>query len=201
MEENHLGAGKKNAKKYHGWIVFLDESGISQRPPVRRIWAPRGETPVLRHCFNWKKLSICSALAFGCNGKRSRLFFQIVSESFNDEKLIVFLSGMLAEFKGKKVTIVWDGLPSHRSRRMTQYLQGQRKRLSVTRLPSYAPDLNPVEYIWANIKGKELANLCSDDLTLMVEGVRKGFTRIHESNHLNHSFLKHAGLSLGRAVN
>ena len=108
------------------------------------MWAPRGRTPVLRHCFNWKKLSICSALAFGCNGKRSRLFFQIVSESFNDEKLIVFLSAMLAEFKGKKVTLVWDGLPSHRSRRMTQYLQGQRKRLSVTRLPSYAPDIkNP----------------------------------------------------------
>ena len=107
---------------------------------------------------------------------------------------------MRAEFKGKKVILVWDGLPSHRSRRMTQYLQRQRSWLNVTRLPSYAPDLNPVEYIWANIKGKELANLCSDDLTLMVEGVRKGFSRIHESNQLNYSFLKHAGLSLGRAV-
>ena len=201
MEENHLGAGKKNAQKHHCWIVFLDESGISQKPPVRRIWAPRGKTPVLRHCFNWKKLSICSALAFDHNGRRTQLFFQIVSESFNDEKLIVFLSEMRAEFRGKKVILVWDGLPSHRSRRMTQYLQGQRKWLNVTRLPSYAPDLNPVEYIWANIKGKELANLCSDDLTLMVDGVRKGFSRIHESNHLNYSFLKHAGLSLGRAVN
>ena len=84
---------------------------------------------------------------------------------------------------------------------MTQYLQGQRKWLNIARLPSYAPDLNPVEYVWGNIKGKELANLCSDDLTLMVEGVRKGFSRIHESDHLSHSFLKHAGLSLGKAVN
>jgi transposase len=200
VEEEHLGAGKKNAKKHHSWIVFLDESGVSQKPPVSRIWAPRGRTPVLRHCFNWKKLSICSALGFSSSGRCTRLIFQIVPNSFNDEKLIVFLSEMRAEFKGKKVILVWDGLPSHRSRLMTNYLKGQRSWLNVTRLPAYAPDLNPVEYIWANIKRKELANLCSDDLTLMVDGVRNGFSRIHESNHLHYSFLKHAGLSLGGAV-
>jgi len=84
---------------------------------------------------------------------------------------------------------------------MTQYLQGQRKWAERYTSAIYAPDLNPVECIWANIKRKELANLCSEDLTLMVEGVQKGFSRIHESNHLNYSFLKHAGLSLGSAVN
>src|SRR5438270_7421149 len=43
-----LAAGKKNARRRHAWIVFEDESGVSQHPVVRRTWAPRGQTPVLQ---------------------------------------------------------------------------------------------------------------------------------------------------------
>ena len=187
---------KKNASLWRAWVVFLDESGLSQKPPVRRTWAPRGKTPVLCHTFNWKKLSICAALGYRWDGKESRLFFRIVADSFNDEKLSDFLSQLRKEFLRKKVILVWDGLPSHRSRRMTSYLKQQDKWLTVVRLPAYAPELNPVESAWANIEGQELANRCADDLGGMVDGVRDGFSRIHsQSNSLPYSFLKHAGIS------
>ena len=67
-----LAGGKKNARRRRARIVFQDESGVSQRPSVRRTWAPKGETPVLLHAFNWKKMSIATALAFSWDGKRSR---------------------------------------------------------------------------------------------------------------------------------
>jgi hypothetical protein len=195
VEGRDLDGGKKKAKRRRAWIVFLDESGISQKPSVRRTWAPRGRTPVLRHHFNWKKLSICTAIAYRWDGKRGQLFFRIVSDSYNDIKLIAFLTQLRKEVRRKKLVLIWDGLPSHRSRVMTNYLNIQRKRLSVVRLPAYAPELNPVESVWSNIQGKELANLCADDLGGMVEGVHKGFDRIHSQRQLLDSFLTHAGLS------
>jgi hypothetical protein len=195
VERADLGGDKKKAKLRRAWIVFLDESGISQKPSVRRTWAPRGHTPVLRHHFNWKKLSICSAIAYRWDGKRGQLFFRIVSDSYNDAKLIGFLTQLRREFRRRKLILVWDGLPSHRSRVMTTYLNDQRKQLSVVRLPAYAPDLNPVESVWSNIQGQELANLCTDDLGGMVMGVCEGFDRIHSQRQLLHSFLRHAGLS------
>ena len=194
MEGAELGGGKKNAKICHAWVVFLDESGISQRPSVRRTWAPRGRTPVLTHPFNWKKLSICSVIAYRWDGRRCRLFFRIVSDSYNDVKLTDFLSQLRRELRGRKTILLWDGLPSHRSRLMTDYLHQQRW-LSVVRLPAYAPEINPVESVWANITGQELANRCSEDLGGMVEGVRSGFFRIRENSSLPFSFLRHAGLS------
>jgi len=197
MGQRHLGGGKKNSKKWRAWIVFLDESGISQKPPVRRTWAPRGRTPVLRHAFNWKKLSICSAVAYRWDGKRSQLFFRIVPDSYTDEKLIAFLSQLRREVRRRKLILVWDRLPSHRSRRMQGYLGQQHRWLTVVRLPAYAPDLNPVEYVWGNIQGKELANLCSEDLSAMVTGVQQGFSRICRNKRLSYSFLKHAGISFG----
>lgn len=195
MENLDVGKGKKNAKKCRAWIVFLDESGISERPPVRRTWAPRGRTPLLRHPFNWKKLSICSAIGYRWDGFRCRIYFRIVSGSYNDEKLIDFLEELHKQLGAKQVVLIWDGLPSHRSRRMTRYVEAQRRWLSVVRLPAYAPDLNPVEGLWANILGQELANRSVEDLGEVVEGVRCGFRRIHSAGTLVRSFLDHAGLS------
>jgi transposase len=56
---------------------------------------------------------------------------------------------------GQKVTLLWDGLPSHRSKKMKTYLASQRRWLVVERLPAYAPELNPVEKLWANLKAAQ----------------------------------------------
>ena len=196
MEAANLGPGKKNAKIWRAWIVFLDESGISEQPPVRRTWAPRGQTPLVVHPFNWKKLSICSVIAYWWNGRRCRLFFRVVGGSYNDVKLIEFLEQLTHQPSMGRLILLWDGLPSHRSQRMRQYLQQQQSRLRIVRLPAYAPDTNPVEGLWANIQGHELANRSVNGLEEMVEGVRSGFTRVRSESWLLQSFLNHAGFSL-----
>ena len=142
-----------------------------------------------------RKYQSARRFAYRWDGKRGQMFFRIVSDSYNDIKLIDFLTQLRKEVPRKKLILIWDGLPSHRSRVMTNYLNMQRKRLSVVRLPAYAPELNPVESAWSNIQSKELANLCTDGLGGMVEGVHNGFDRIHSQRQLLDSFLTHAGFS------
>lgn len=189
-----MAGGKKNARRRKAWIVFQDESGVSERPSVRRTWAPRGETPVLIHAFNWKKLSICAAIAYRWDGKRSRLYFQTHTGSYNAESLIAFLQDLRRHFRGQRVILVWDGLPAHRSRVMQDYLYSQRDWLSEERLPGYAPDLNPVETLWGNVKGQELANRCAEGLAEAATAVNSGMRRVGQSQQLVFSFLHHAGL-------
>jgi hypothetical protein len=43
-------------------IVFVDESGLSQKPAAKSTWAPMGQTPVLELNFNWKKLSVIGGI-------------------------------------------------------------------------------------------------------------------------------------------
>ena len=111
----HLAGAKKNARRRQAWLVFQDESGISQRPPVRRTWAPKGETPVLIHAFNWTKMSVSATLAYRWDGARSRLFFQTLPGSYNTESLIAFLKDLKRRFRGEKVILVWDGVLSQNS--------------------------------------------------------------------------------------
>jgi len=190
-----MARGKKNARRRRAWIFFQDESGVSQRPSIRRTWAPKGETPVLIHAFNWSTISVCAALGFCWDGQRSQLFFQTRKGSYNSESLIAFLQDLRRHLRGKKAILVWDGLPAHKSQAMKEYLHSQRSWLSVERLPGYAPELNPVETLWGNVKGQELANRCSKDLDEVVTAVESGFKRVRKSRALPFSFLKHARLS------
>ena len=195
MVERAVAGSKKNARRRKAWIFFQDESGVSQRPSIRRTWAPRGETPVLIHAFNWAKLSICAAMGYRWDGRRSRLFFQTREGSYNTASLIAFLDDLKRHLHGQKAILVWDGLPAHKSRAMQEYLLGQRDWLAMERLPGYAPDLNPIETMWGNLKGKELANRCAQDLAELDAAVREGMARVRKSRTLPSSFLQHAQLS------
>ena len=176
-------------------IVFEDESGISLSPSVRRTWAPRGKTPVLRTHFNWKRLSMAAALVYAPGGD-ARVAFASRPGSFDTESLIEFLTELHAELAGEKVTLIWDGLTSHRSRAMRAYVESQRRWLVTERLPAYAPDLNPVELLWGNLKAGELAGLCVDTIGELELAACDGIARVRNERQLARSFLRHTGLSL-----
>ena len=189
-----MGGAKKKARQMKGWLVFQDESGVSQRPPLRRTWAPRGETPVIIHSYNWKKISICAAIAYRWDGKRTRLYFQTRPGSYATESLIDFLKELKKHFRRQHVVLIWDGLPAHKSRKMNEYLETQQDWLQAERLPGYAPDLNPVESLWGNIKGAELANQSADDLSEVADALDAGFNRVLGQRQLLIGFLNHTGL-------
>jgi len=79
---------------------------------------------------------------------------------------------------------------------MKAYLATQRSWLRVEMLPGYSPDLNPVETLWGNVKGQELANLCPDDLGEVADALRRGIERVGACQELARAFLEHAGLFL-----
>ncbi len=140
-------------------------------------------------------MSISAALAYRSDGRRARLYFQMRAGSYDAEALIGFLKHLKRHLRRNKVLLVWDGLPAHKSRIMSAYLMSQRHWLAVQRLPGYAPDLNPVEALWGNLKGQELANLCAENLGQAASAMSTGMARVRQAKHLPFAFLQHAGLS------
>ena len=55
--------------------------------------------------------------------------------------------------------LLWDGAAIHRSLLVKNYLASTRGTIVAERLPAYAPELNPVEYMWGHLKNHEIANL------------------------------------------
>jgi transposase len=177
-------------------VVFWDESGVSLLPVVRRTWAPRGHTPVIRHRFKWKRASMAAGLCYGSRGGGVALAFHHQVDAYDTDSLIQALGELRRFLGGQKATLVWDGLPAHRSLAMRAWLRRQRSWLVVEPLPGYAPDLNPVEALWSSLKGVELANLAGDTLEEVTKAAERGIQRIRDTHHLAYSFLRHCGLSL-----
>jgi len=192
-----MAGSKKSASRKRAWIVFEDEAGASLTPAVRRTWAPRGQTPVLRHPFNREKISMAVALAYRWDGRRSRLYFQTREGNYNDATLIEFVRELRRHFRGEQVILLWDGLPSHRSWPMQEFLAKQKDWLEVRRLPGYAPELNPAEGFWANLKSRELANRCETRVKTLGFVARLGADRVRGDRRLLFGFLRQTGLTLG----
>lgn len=149
----------------------------------------------MTHRFNWKRLSMSAAIAYRPDGSDAQVMFEIRTGSYNDEGLIAFLEGLRGHLDAK-VTLVWDGLPSHRSKCMNDWIKSQRRWLVVERLPAYAPDLNPVEALWGNLKGTELANRCVDTIDDAADIAEAGLARLAGDSDLCFSFLRRSGLCL-----
>ena len=126
---------------------------MSTRPHRVRTWARRGQTPVLQETFGWKRSSIIAGILLW------RFLFQIHPGSIKGPQVAGFLQALLRAVPGK-VLVIWDGAAIHRCRLVQEFAAGTRGRLELARLPAYAPELNPAEYLWAHLKEHEIANLC-----------------------------------------
>lgn len=78
-------------------------------------------------------------------------------------QLVAFLQALQAQIKGK-LLIIWDGLPARRSRVVRDFVESLDGRIAMERLPGYAPELDPVEYLFGYAKQRELAILCLDTI-------------------------------------
>ncbi|MFJ1869722.1 transposase [Streptomyces sp. NPDC088097] len=131
-------------------------------PQIRRTYAPRGRTPLLRHRLNWKRASMAGALGYHSTDpeRGARLCFHLKPGSYDTVGLIEVLEQMKVFYRGERVVLVWDGLSAHWSRAMRAWVAEQ-DWLTMERLPAYAPELNPVELLWSSLKKRELANLAT----------------------------------------
>lgn len=188
MEAARLASTKKKAQREGRTIVFIDESGLSERPSVARTWRLRGKTPVLQHSFTWKQLSAIAGLTF------NQFYFRFFPGAIRSEQIIEFLGALKQQLK-QPLLIIWDGAAIHRSRKVSTWLENLDGHIAVARLPAYAPELNPVEAIWAYLKKHEVANLCLNTIGEVGEFARNRLKSMRQRPTLITAFGKQAELS------
>lgn len=170
-------------------ILFLDESGVYLLPAIVRTWAPRGQTPVLRHYLTNDHLSVISAIS-----PEGALYFQIQQTAFASGAVIRFLTALHEAIPGK-LLIIWDSAPIHRSQEIQAYLAEAVDWLRVEYLPGYAPELNPDEGIWRYLKYVELKNLSRATLNSLEGVVSTALQHIQQMTDIVKSTFRQAKLA------
>lgn len=172
MESHRLEEDKKNSTRLGAHLIFIDESGFMLTPTVRRTWAPVGCTPLIRHHFTNERISVISGVSVSPTRKRLGLFGIFFWDNIGQDEVVAFLRQVLRHLRGQLIALL-DNSNTHRGAPLRE-LSRRIPRLHLEYFPSYAPDLNPDEAVWALLKGK-LANGRPDDLGDLEEQLQGEF--------------------------
>ncbi len=166
-------------------------------PLVRRSWAPRAHTPVLmQRGRSRRKVSVIAALVISPKRRRVRAFFGLLPDAnFDGASVLAFLRELKRSLR-VPMTLVWDRLQAHLGEPVAGWLVRHRDSVRAKLLPPYAPELNPVEMIWAHAKTNAMANFAPHDLDELLAQTHVTTLLIADDKALLRSFLKHSPLSL-----
>ena len=202
MAGGDLGEGSRLAAASGAWICFEDEAGQNLRPPKARTWARRGQVPVIK--VSGKGSGRVSVAGLVClrPGARGRLFYRVrvhrgrkgERRSMSEADYAELIAAAHKQLHAP-VVLVWDNLNTHISAVMQKFVRAHRDWLTEVRRPGYAPDLNPAEGAWANMKNG-LGNLAVRDVDQLAAIVKNRLKRIQYRPALIDGFLAQTGLSL-----
>jgi transposase len=186
-----VASAQKGADTQQETILFLDESGFYPLPSVGRTDAPMGQTPILREWWTRDHLSAISAIS--PEGKR---YFHDQDHAINSADVVTFLEHLRREVPGRMV-VIWDGALIHRSHTIKAFLaNGAAPRLHLERLPAYAPDLNPGEGLWQQLKGVERRNVWCFTIAHLCDELRQAVKRVRRKPRIIRGCFQEAGLQI-----
>lgn len=154
-----LPAIRAEAERVGATIWFADEAGVRSDYHAGTTWAPKGQTPVVKSTGARHSVNLVSAVT-----AQGALRFATYQGRFTAESFIDFCKRLLADSAGP-VFLVVDGHPTHRAKKVKQFVASTHGRLQLFTLPGYSPHLNPDEWVWKNIKADRIgrAGITSQD--------------------------------------
>jgi transposase len=193
VAQGTLAAHKKGALKARKSLVFIDESGFMLQPLVRATWAPSGHTPVLKSWDRHDRLTVFSALTISPVRGRVGLYFMVQRTNAKSEDTKAFVRSVRRHL-GRDIVVIWDRLSAHRSAaRQLEGASGSAYQFEF--LPAYAPELNPVEYVWSESKYVHLANFLPRDIDHLETELEETLCTIGGRQEHLRACLAHARLS------
>jgi transposase len=185
------------AQDRNAHLVFLDESGFFLNPTVRRTWAPRGHTPILDAWDRRDRISAISSISVSPKARRLNLQFDLLPDNTNvhGEDVVAYLRKLKAELGGP-LTILWDGSNIHDRSKLVRAFLAQHPEIVTERLPSYAPEINPDELVWAWTKYGRLGNLAANHTDWLRDYIIAELVYVKQHPALMQSFIEKTNLPL-----
>lgn len=124
--------------------------------------------------------------------EKGDLFYEVREGNFNGKALVRQLKQNFGGRKKQKYSIIWDGASIHKGQALKDYLKTDEKKQSIllAQIPPYCPELNPVELLWAYLKGTALAGIVAKNLKELKKIVIEKMEEIKKNAKLILSFFE-----------
>lgn len=164
--EKDYPAIRRQARAERAQIHWGDEMGMRSDHKAGRSYGLKRQTPVIPG----------TGKRFGCNmisaiTNRGRLAFMVFKERFTGLVMTEFLRRLIKQ-NPRKVFLIVDGHPVHRSRQVKRWVYAHKKKIRLFYLPGYSPQLNPDELLNQDVKTNAVGRQRPKDQPEMMQRVR-----------------------------
>jgi transposase len=164
--EEEYPAIEKQAKAEKAEIHWGDQMGLRSDHQTGTSYGRRGQTPVIPGTGQRFRCNLMSTIT-----NRGHLSFMVFKERFTAAVCIRFLRRLTRQ-AGRKVILIVDRHPVHRSRAVQRWLAANARKIALFFLPGYSPDLNPDEFLNQDVKSNALGRRRPATQSEMIKGVR-----------------------------
>lgn len=165
-----------------------------------RTWGICGETPIIKSAGGWKRVTAASMITFNTKTKRTSAPAWLFRKGMRKEKILSILKDIKKKYRKQLFVLLWDGLPAHKAKIVTRFVEENKKWLTALRFPSYAPELNPQEYVWSGVKRADLGNFSPSTLGSLHRKVRRTLKKRSKETSFLKGCLKASGLFNAREL-
>ena len=129
-------------------LYFLDEMRYGLISNYRRSWSKKGKRVVIKNQMEFSSAYLYSAIA-PLTAETEHLIGFSKADSTTTE---IFLKELKKKHPNEQLMVIWDNAPFHKKKTLAD-IEG----LSILALPTYSPQLNPVERFFEELR-KATAN-------------------------------------------
>jgi transposase len=151
-----------------------------------------GQTPVVPHRYRHDRLSAISAIAVSPRRFHCTLYCHLYEDNIQGEEVASFLRHLLRQIQGPIIALLDNG-QIHRGEPV-QELLARTRRLHLEPFPAYAPELNPDEGVWNQLK-RRLANGRPDTKAQLMDVLSEEICRLASSQQLLRGCIHQSDLS------
>lgn len=127
--------------------------------------------------------------------RTSRVYWKQADKG-NSQQFILFLRQLHQSNPGKKMMIILDNGPIHKSKKVQKFVQTN-PWVELLFLPPYSPEYNPIERFWLWLKHKIYGCKSFSRMEDLIQQVRKLIWHYHENrtvSKINFNFDAYANL-------
>lgn len=140
-----------------------------------------GQTPIVSYRYRHDRISAISGIAVSPRRFRCTLYCHLYDDNIQGEEVATFLRHLLRQIHGPVIALLDNG-KIHRGDPV-QELLAHTRRLHLVPFPSYAPELNPDEGVWSQLKSR-LANGRPDTKADLMDVLGEEICRLAKSQQL-----------------
>jgi len=177
----------------HTLILTEDEAGIYLQASLERVWAVRGQTPIVRQHAGRDSTHFYGTLNLN-TGQETVMRSKIMTS----EATALHLDQVLAAYPDQSILLIWDRAPWHFGDAVNATLAAH-PRLEVMYYPAASPDLNPQEHVWKDARHHVTHNHDMNSLNALADAVEAYLVSHRFPCSLLHTLGYHAILDLTSA--